>query len=320
MNTGNESDKPGWFRFIKQVMQAAFSKKTLDSIGNGVTNTWNRYTGSALTDADIQANEMTMQNQEDIFQRQVTGMQKAGLNPALMYGSSPSSAPAAQNTSGSAGVNMSDLIQAMMIPLQKRLLSAQTDNVKADTDKKKAETGESSARTEQIRLLMDWYPRLTETQIRDMSTHADLNVGSLSKVEVEKEIAEAEKFIRQAEADESSAYFKARREAEQAKDDESLASAAAHLASAAWQQYETSYTKSHGGARPASSSILALANAIATSLKDVGKSFSDALSGAFPGLFSSSDDGSSENPFPKGSPQWLGYEAARKHSRNGGSR
>lgn len=285
------------------------------------SNLFNRFTGNALTDADVQANELTMQNQEDIFQRQVAGMQKAGLNPALMYGSSPSSAPEAQNTSGSAGLNMSDLLQAVMIPLQQKLLAAQTSNVRADTLKKKAETDESGVRAEQIRQLMEWYPSLTEQTIREISTRADLNVGSLSKTEVETEIARAERIIREAEANESSAFFKARREAEEAKDDESRANAAAALARAAWDSYETEYTRSHGGARPSSSSALAIANAIFAALGKLGESFRDSLAGAFPALFTPTGE-DSENPFPKGTPQWLGYEAAKRSEKKnrGGSR
>lgn len=87
-------------------------------------------TGSGLTNADIQANEIQMQNQEDIYGRQVAGMQKAGLNPALMFQSGASSAPSV-SPSQNIG-NMSELLQALMIPLQMKLMNAEVDKTKAD--------------------------------------------------------------------------------------------------------------------------------------------------------------------------------------------
>ena len=47
---------------------------------------------------------------EDVYQRQVTGMQNAGLNPALMYqGGASGSAPTVQGSQGTA--NMSEVFR-----------------------------------------------------------------------------------------------------------------------------------------------------------------------------------------------------------------
>lgn len=221
---------------------------------DGLTNWWKGFTGSGVTQRDKELNQMSIQNVEDTAAAQVAGYQKAGVNPALMYGNGASnSAPSAQS-SGAVG-NMSELMQMLMIPSQIGLMSAQTKQTNAQAVKTAAETG-------QIKQIMEWYPHLTQATIGEIIARTGLDVANISKTEVETSIGEFEKIIKEAESKEASAFFKARREYEEAKDDESRANAAAAAARAAWDTYEKTYTESHNGARPSSSSILALANAI----------------------------------------------------------
>lgn len=224
------------------------------SFSNGISNWWKGFTGSGLTQRDVELNQMNMQNVEDTASRQIAGYNKAGVNPALMYsGGASNSAPnsSAVPTTGS----MSELMQAIMMPLQMKMMKAQIGNVQAQTSKTIAES-------EQIKQIMDWYPRLSQANLDKLVSSYGLDIANINKVEAETAIAEFEKVIKSAEAENAPALYKARVALEEAKTDTEKANAASALANAAWTAYETDYTKNHNGARPSSSSILALVDAI----------------------------------------------------------
>lgn len=103
------------------------SSSILGTLGKGIEALINKWTDAGVTGGEIQRNEMQMQNAEDIYQRQVTGMQKAGVNPALMYQNGTPTPPSV-TTAGSGAASMSDLMQAFMLPLQKRLIESQAQN------------------------------------------------------------------------------------------------------------------------------------------------------------------------------------------------
>lgn len=227
-----------------------------------LTSLVNTYTGAHLTGSQQEANAMAMQNQEDIYQRQVAGMQKAGLNPALMYESGASSAPSpVQGHTGTA--NMSDLMSAMLLQKQSGLLDAQTRNIDADTDKKKAETA-------QLELINQYYPNLTQTQIDKMLSEMGLNEEQKRKIqsevdlnELDKELKELDKIIKQAQADESSEFYKATRELEQAKTEREKAETKEALARAAMELLEKEYM-AHTNNKMGSAGVVALASALGT--------------------------------------------------------
>lgn len=250
---------------------SSFLNNTADALTTAVgqladpqqLNSWvNSQTGAHLTGSQQEANAMAMQNQEDIYQRQVAGMQKAGLNPALMYESGASSAPSpVQGQTGA--TSMSELMQALLLEKQSNLLEAQTSNVNADTDKKKAETA-------QIELINKYYPNLTQTQIDKMLSEMGLNEEQKRKIqseidlnELDKELKELDKIIKKAQADESSAFYKASRELEQAKTDREKAEAQEALARAAMELIEGEYMK-HTNNKMGSASIVAIASALGT--------------------------------------------------------
>ena len=107
-----------------------------------------KFSSSGLTQAEVEANEFSaneaqknrdfqQQMSDTSYQRGVSDMQKAGLNPALMYGggasgaSTPSGA-AATSVSPQQGMNMSDLMQIISLPLQMKQLNANVRKTEAE--------------------------------------------------------------------------------------------------------------------------------------------------------------------------------------------
>lgn len=156
----------------------------------------NTLTGHGLTSAQIQANEMQMQNEQDLFARRVAGMQSAGLNPALLYSSGGiGSAPSVQGNVGTAGVpGMSDLMQLMMLRKQRKVMDAQADMyskqgdaalINARANERNAGTNEANAGTnafnaETARMRQSVDAMLARSQV-------DVNVAQIDKLAADAE-------------------------------------------------------------------------------------------------------------------------------------
>lgn len=131
---------------IGTVMSLFGSNTTVGSIGRAMT-------GSGLTGAQNEQNafnasqaDITRQWQEKMqgsqYQRSVQDMLKAGLNPALMYGSSagPSSMPSGVMASGnSVTPDVSSLINLMMARKNMDLIDSQITKNEADANKSNVE-------------------------------------------------------------------------------------------------------------------------------------------------------------------------------------
>lgn len=131
---------------IGSIMSLFGPNTTVGSIGRAMT-------GSGLTGAQQEQNafnasqaEITRMWQEKMqgsqYQRSVQDMLKAGLNPALMYGSSagPASMPTGANASGNnAPADVSSLINMMMARKNMDLIDSQIFKNKADANKANAE-------------------------------------------------------------------------------------------------------------------------------------------------------------------------------------
>lgn len=137
---GKYKDKHGYSRFQNFVASLfGFDPADMKNIGqNYLSNFMKATTQSGVTQQQVELNDMQMQNVADQYGKEVEGMQAAGLNPALMYKSGATSAPTAPSPTSNG--SMSDLMQLVMLPLNKKMLKAQIANVEADTQKKGAET------------------------------------------------------------------------------------------------------------------------------------------------------------------------------------
>lgn len=246
--------------FLKNTGESVAGALSGLNVSDQLQSFVNSQTGAHLTGSQIEANEMQMQNVEDQYQRQVSGMKQAGLNPALMYDSGAStSAPTVQGSQGTA--SMSELMQAMLLKKQSALLDAQTRNTDADTNKKAAET-------DYQKLVNDYFPGMKSVELDKILSEIGLNEQSIQKMKSEvdtlkldQELKRIEKVTKQAEADESSAYYKARREFEQANTDKVKAEKAEILVREAIEVIEKNYMKMYGF-KMSSSSILAIAAAL----------------------------------------------------------
>lgn len=165
-----------------------------DDLPNQVTNLVNRYTDAHATQGEVERNEMQMQNIEDTYQRQVTGMQNAGLNPALMYQNGASSSAPSVNTSGSgSGLNMSDLMNLLLIKDQKNLMQAQAENLRASANR-------NEKQAEKLGVEIG----LVESKIKN--SNLDVESKSIS-LEYQRRFADADLRIKEMSADKLGAEY-----------------------------------------------------------------------------------------------------------------
>lgn len=305
---------------VWDIVKAAWNVEK-DNFKNGripgaTQSLWNRFTQAGLTGAQIAENEMSMQNAEDIYQRQVTGMQKAGLNPALMYQNGVSgSAPSAPSQSDG-GLSMSDLLQAVMMPLQRQMLKSQIENVNANTEKQVAETDTEKNRAENLALINLYYPSIQEGTLSKLASEIGVNLSTVDKNDADTALKWIQKEIADKENKFAEAYFRARSEYESAKTDEAKANAARAGADALMTTFEREYAQSHG-AKLSSSSVLAIASAIGSlfnqNMPEVSSAIKDSLRpfGLTPFNMSDSVDKSINDAYQKGK------QSAKRFFRNG---
>lgn len=297
------SGKSIWTRFVQSLNSILnpghswFDYSTWKDSSDGAIDNWLKgVTQSGVTAQQAGLNEMQMQNQEDIYQRQVSGMQKAGLNPALMYGSGTSSAPSAPSGTSMASpiMSMSDIIQALTIPAQLKMMKAQTENIYAAADQKRAETETEGLRQESLRLANEYYPASQEANLDEVASRIGVNWSSTSRNQAEEALAWSKEFAQSKENQYADEYLHWRNELEKAKTGEAIQSAANHMAQAAWIGYQHNFAKSHGallsgGPFVAIGSMLSTALSRVLGIRENGEdsslpSVEDVVTGAFEDL------------------------------------
>lgn len=167
-------------------------------------------TGSDLTPAEKAANQFNAdeaQKQRDFeeymsstsFQRQVKDMQAAGINPAMAMkgdGAAVPSGASATSVAPQSGMNMSDLLQLIMIPMQKKLMQAQAGMFRdqgqaallnagaavrnAGTNERNAGTNERNAKSTERGLDIQQFNAETERMRAEIEGSRVANVNSLN--------------------------------------------------------------------------------------------------------------------------------------------
>lgn len=209
-----------WTRFVGMlnnwfnVEHDWFDYASMDSKARAIEN---QYTKADLTGAEKAANAFTAneaQKQRDwetdmsntAYQRQVKDMQAAGINPAMaMNGagaSTPSGASASSVSPGAGLLSFGDIMQALLLPMQKKLMQSQaklasdqgqaalitakanernagTNERNAGTNERNAATNEFDAETRRMMQQLEErktgiYEGLTDEQKKEIAERAAL--------------------------------------------------------------------------------------------------------------------------------------------------
>lgn len=231
----------GFLDFIKQIQQTQQPQYSGDAeyyhnmynegnevIGDqtGLLSWWNSKTGRGLTNAQRQANaydawqaqvarDYSTEMANTQWQRGTVDMQKAGVNPALVYGNGgapsgiPSSAQATGVNPGAPTMGFQDLIALMKLPSEIKLLEAQTGKTQAETGKTEKETSWIDRVNEVETKFKEENTNLTREQVenaqvyrREMEQNIKESIERTKNEEVRRELIKAQEKLANMQAKE----------------------------------------------------------------------------------------------------------------------
>lgn len=174
-----------WNMSLPKLMKAAKNNdiqadRPFNALMKPLESLWNKYTDSGATGRDVAVNNMQLQNLVDSPQKTVEGYQKAGLNPALMYGSAPS--PASTPVSGTSSTGFSDLLAALSLPMQLKQMQANINHINADTDNIELDNQFLSKTMDARSRSPELANNLTEEQTKQIRDNRSLIVENIKKV------------------------------------------------------------------------------------------------------------------------------------------
>lgn len=114
------------------------------------------------------------EREDTLNQRTVNDLTAAGLNSALMYGSSGNQ-PSINTSSSGAGVGISELLQLAMLPLQMKSLQADINKTNAEANNINQRTMTEEQETALKALMVQYYPEAKQAEIDNLI--ASLNVA-----------------------------------------------------------------------------------------------------------------------------------------------
>lgn len=188
----------GAIKFWKSLFQGKPYIPYSDTFNSAAGNSlWNKVTGEGLTGADQANNEFAAQEAQKnrdfqermantAYQRQVADMRAAGVNPALVASGSsgaavPSGAQASPQPSPN-GLNLSDLLQLIMLRPQIKQVKAATAVQNAEADKVAAEAENIRTNTSGRKIENDFLQATFDARKRGIDLANDTSEGNIRKI------------------------------------------------------------------------------------------------------------------------------------------
>lgn len=143
---------------------------------------WNKLTGAGMTEAQQQQQDYQTEMSNTAFQRQVSDMQKAGLNPALMYGNGAgngASTPSGPEVSGNGDI--AGAVQLALLSKQAKLMDAQAE-------KATAEAGLTSRETA-------WKDKLSQATLDEVASRIGLNEAEIDAKQYDNALKKAQEIF-----------------------------------------------------------------------------------------------------------------------------
>lgn len=214
----------GWLNAMLNPDHAWFDYDKMDTSVSSVQNqlTKENLTGEQTAMNQFNADEAQKQRDweqqmsDTAYQRQVADMRAAGINPAMAMSSAqgastPSGSAAAAASGSGSSLSFSDLMQLMMMPLQKKLLASQAklandqgeaalitakaNAQNAGTNERNAQTNERNAGTNERDAETRRYEAETRRMLKDIEERKTGIYEDMTEAQ-KKEIAERTAYIK----------------------------------------------------------------------------------------------------------------------------
>ena len=244
-----------------------------ESVGPQMLQSWlNKESGAGLTQQQIEENAYTAQREDTFWQRGTEDMQKAGVNPALLYGKGvqPTASPAS-SASASAGGSLSNMLELLALPLQLRQIRAVIENTEADTRLKSQKTLTEEQVTKIKSIAAEFGEELTVLSISEAKARIDKLVADTGFLEANTDYINSKKEAQ----DIVNTYID---ESERARIDELKERGAEEHARAWYTNIQASFANKNGFLMSSNDSLL-LATYIASLFGVTKDSVMDGLNG-----------------------------------------
>lgn len=177
-----------------------FQQKAQD--GSLLTSAANKYLGSGLTQAEVEANaynseeaqkqrdwEEYMSNTET--QRRMDDYRAAGINPMMAAAGSGASTPsgAAATSVSPAGGSLSELFELALLPTQKKVMEAQAKNLEASAGEKETKSDFNTAKIDEIKQnIKESQQRIDKMIAEEQKIYSEVDLNAVRELHLYSEI------------------------------------------------------------------------------------------------------------------------------------
>lgn len=201
---GNLAKKAGGKLLLGPLNSFLGKSLNLDKVAGGLfdsltsPNTWdsllNNWSQAHMTGAQKEQNEWTAMREDSYWQRNVEGMQEAGLNPALLYGGSASGPTPSASAAPASGMSLSDMLELAAIPQKIESMELQNQLLRKDIawydTEHESKVGLIDAQAKVQALTAEEIPqKIEESKSRVANNEADTALKQLGLSKMDAEIA-----------------------------------------------------------------------------------------------------------------------------------